>query len=85
MPYTVRFNSSANRELRKLDPQVRRRVEPRVLALEDDPRPHGSKKLTDREVYRIRVGDHRVIYSIDDARRLIEITQVADRRDVYDR
>jgi mRNA interferase RelE/StbE len=55
-----------------------------IYALASDPRPHGSAKLQGhQDLYRIRVGDYRVIYRIDDAQQLVEITIVANRRDVY--
>ncbi len=54
-----------------------------VAHLEDNPRPYGSKKLWGGERYRIRVGDYRVLYTIDDALRKIEVRAVGHRREVY--
>jgi mRNA interferase RelE/StbE len=52
-------------------------------ALVRDPRPHGSEKLSGEEKYRIRQGDHRIVYAIDDTRSAVTIIKAAHRRDVY--
>jgi len=82
--YSVVFTRAAERLLAGLDVSVARRIKPRVLALSENPRPSGCIKLQGRgELYRIRVGDYRIVYRIDDGQRLVEITIVANRRDVY--
>jgi mRNA interferase RelE/StbE len=53
------------------------------MALETDPRPPGCVKLAGREGWRVRVGDYRVLYSIDDNARVISVKQIGHRRDVY--
>jgi mRNA interferase RelE/StbE len=84
MAYLVVFTPSAERSVAKLDVGVARRIKPKILTLADHPRPSGCLKLAgSRDLYRIRVGDYRIIYTIDDARQLIEITLVAHRREVY--
>jgi mRNA interferase RelE/StbE len=62
------------------------RVAPRLDNLASNPRPPGCKKLKggDKE-WRIRVGDYRVVYTIDDARLLVEVTRISHRREVYNR
>lgn len=84
--YDVALTSSAERELRKLSGQVVARIVPRLEDLVANPRPSGCKKLRggDQE-WRIRVGDYRVVYTIDDARLLVEVTRIRHRRDVYER
>jgi mRNA interferase RelE/StbE len=55
----------------------------RLLALEDNPRPSGVKKLQGQESYRLRVGDYRILYTIDDKSKKIFIMAVGHRREVY--
>ena len=83
MRYTVDIKRSAERELDRLPHLVRGRVTVRMLALEADPRPSGSRKLRGGEGYRLRVGDYRVLYTIDDGARRVVESGVAHRRDVY--
>jgi len=59
------------------------RVDSAILALPDDPRPQGCTRFSGRDDWRIRVGDYRIVYGIDDGRCVIEIVHVAHRRDVY--
>ncbi|MBO1346276.1 MAG: type II toxin-antitoxin system RelE/ParE family toxin [Hormoscilla sp. GUM202] len=61
------------------------RVRDAIFALAEDPRPPGCLKLTNREGWRIRVGDYRVIYEIDDTENIVTILDVDRRRDVYRR
>ena len=84
MAYKVFFQPSAARELRKLPRDVQTRLLARVEALAADPRPAGVKKLQDLdELYRIRVGDYRVVYQIQDQRRVVLVVRIRHRRDVY--
>lgn len=71
-------------QIRKLDRQIMRRVLDRIERLALDPRAPGSVRLEGHsDLYRVRVGDYRIVYRIDDAREMIEITVVAHRREVY--
>ena len=82
--YHVEFAPSAARSFAKLERRTQRRVAQRVEALVYTPRPRGSEKLrgaTDR--YRLRVGDYRIIYDIEDDALVILILRVGHRRDVY--
>lgn len=82
--YSVEFVRSATRELEGLDDTVLERVFRRVERLTQDPRPPGCKKLRGaHDLWRIRIGDYRVVYRIDDAQRLVEIRAIGHRRDVY--
>ncbi|MCI0585501.1 MAG: type II toxin-antitoxin system RelE/ParE family toxin [Planctomycetes bacterium] len=84
MTYRVLVKPAAERDLEKLPRDVLRRVTERMIALEEDPRPPGCKKLTGEEdLYRIRVGDYRVVYEIDDGERGVRIARVRHRREVY--
>jgi mRNA interferase RelE/StbE len=84
--YRVALTSSAAKELRELSGQLIARIVPRLENLASNPRPPGCKKLQggDRE-WRIRVGDYRVVYTIDDATLLVDVTRIRHRREVYER
>lgn len=83
--YRVALTSSAERELGQLPAQAISRIGARIDRLESVPRPQGCKKLRggDNE-WRIRVGNYRVIYEIDDKARTIDVTRIAHRREAYD-
>jgi len=82
--YQVEFRGSAKRELFRLDVQMRQRVVAAIDELADQPRPVGMRKLAGADqTYRIRIGEYRVIYTIDDARRAITIDRVRHRSDAY--
>lgn len=82
--YTVELVPSADKALARLPAAVQRRIVLAVEALADDPRPAGCVKLADEEsLWRIRVGDYRVVYEIHDKRLLVLVVHVADRKDVY--
>ena len=85
LKYSLEIKQSAQKELDALgDPQFTR-IDRKILALADNPRPAGCKKLKGyKDQWRIRVGDWRVVYIIDDAARLIGITRIAHRREVYE-
>ena len=83
--YRVALTSSAERELRGLPAQIVARIWPRIEGLLADPRPPGCKKLrTGDRQWRIRVGDYRIVYEIDDKTKAVDVTRVAHRREVYD-
>ena len=82
--FAVRFKASALRELEALDNRHLRQIVPRIEALAWNPRPAGCKKLRGAsDLWRIRIGDYRVVYSVDDSRSEVEILRVRRRRDVY--
>ena len=84
MRYKVVFENKAKRELLHLDLPVVRRLEPEILSLADTPRPTGIKKLKSFKArYRLRVGDYRVIFHIDDSQKLVIILKISHRRDAY--
>ncbi len=84
MSYTVHILRRTQKELAGLPPLVYPRVRDAIRDLANIPRPAGCKKLTGRSGWRIRVGDYRVIYEIDDDAQTITIMHVGHRRDVYD-
>lgn len=83
MSYTVQILPRAQRQLAKLPAEVYEHVRDALRALAEEPRPHGCLKLTGREGWRIRVGNYRVIYEIDDTNRTVTILDIGHRRDVY--
>jgi mRNA interferase RelE/StbE len=83
MSYTVSILPRAQRQLAKLPSDVYERVRDALRALANEPRPHGCLKLTGRDGWRIRVGQYRVIYEIDDTNRSVIILDIGHRRDVY--
>ena len=84
VPYRVAIAPAARKQLAALPTDVQDQIRPEIVGLGADPRPHRSQKLKGPSgEYRIRVGDYRVIYVIDDNNRLVGITRVAHRRDAY--
>lgn len=83
MSYTVEIKRSAECEMARLPGAIRRRVSEKILILETNSRPPGSRKLQGGEGYRLRVGDYRVLYTVDDKRQWIVVYGVAHRRDAY--
>jgi mRNA interferase RelE/StbE len=82
--YRVTLKSSAEKEFFRLPDPVSVRIFPIIKALATNPRPQGCKKLSGgRDEWRIRVGDYRVIYTIDDESKSVKVTRIAHRREVY--
>ena len=81
--YSVVIKKSAEHELRALPKEDLRRVVDRIRAFAGDPRPHGNEKLSGQERYRIRQGDYRIVYAVDDEGRTVEIVKIGHRREVY--
>ncbi len=83
MAYTVLLKKSAEKELGILPTNIHDRLVERLVALKEDPRPIGSKKLRGREEYRVRAGDYRILYTVDDREKVIMVFSIAHRREVY--
>ena len=84
MSYRLQITPSAARQLTGLPRPVQVRLDRKLLALGKHPRPRGAVKLRGADdLYRVRVGDYRMIYRIDDRRRLVTIARIGHRRDVY--
>ena len=81
--YNIRIKSSAVKELNHLPGRELKRITRKIKDLENNPRPFGCEKLSTQEKYRIRQGDYRIIYSIDDAELIVHIYKIVHRRDVY--
>ena len=82
--YSVLFSSSADKALQKLPEKAQQRITLAVSGLADDPRPVGCVKMQGEEnLWRIRVGDYRAIYTIEDKKLIVLVLRVAHRKDAY--
>ena len=82
--YSITFARSARKELEVLDAAIVNRIFPKIESLSGNPRPHNCVRLQGRgNLWRIRVGAYRVIYTIDDDKKLVDIIAVRHRRDAY--
>ena len=82
--YKVEFTKSAKKALDRIPNTVRNQLTVKIYSLKDNPRPDGCKKLKGEEdLYRIRVGDYRVVYLIQDGKLIVVVVKVGHRRDVY--
>ena len=82
--YQVFLARAAQKELENLDPALIKRIIPRIEKLSVNPRPSGCLKLQGaQDLWRIRVGDYRIIYTISDESRIVEIMFIRHRKDVY--
>ena len=86
MPYEVRLKPSAERKLRKLPREAQQRLASRLDGLAADPRPPGCERLAALEgLYRVRIGDYRIIYQIEDRALIVLVITIGHRREVYRR
>ncbi len=84
MTYKIEFAKQAAKQFKALPRQEQQRLKTKIDNLEIDPRPPGVVKLSgEKNLYRIRVGNYRIIYSIQDSRLLILIVKIGHRKDVY--
>jgi mRNA interferase RelE/StbE len=83
--YEVIITNSAQKDIRKLPGQEVRKIIPAIRSLAYDPRPSGCKKLVNiKDTYRVRVGNYRILYSIEDQIRIVEVSAVKHRREAYE-
>lgn len=84
MSYSIEFTTSAAHELKGLERAIQLRIATHIDGLAGDPFPPGSKKLRgERNIYRIRAGDYRILYRVDGRRVTVLILKIGHRRDVY--
>ena len=81
--YKIVIKPSAVKELSKLPKKELRKVSEKIQSLAEDPRPMGCQKLSGQERYRIRQGDYRIVYSIEDEIKIVRVVKVGHRREVY--
>ena len=85
-PYRLQFKGSVEKDLRRLDAEPLKRVLKRIERLAEDPLPRQTTKLSGGErLFRLRVGDYRIIYEVDSATRSVTIHYVRHRSVAYDR
>ena len=84
MSYAVSIRPAAQRQFARLPAHVKKAVATELEALADEPRPHGCRKMVgSADSYRIRVGDYRVVYQIEDSAHTVRVTIVGHRSEVY--
>ncbi len=81
--YKITTKKSAAKELDEIPTKDLQKIVKRIQALAQNPRPAGSQKLSTKEQYRIRQGDYRIVYSIDDKALVVDIVKIGHRREVY--
>lgn len=81
--YKLLIKPSAAKELEALPPKDRKRIATRIQHLASEPRPAGTEKLSGQEKYRMRQGNYRILYSVDDNQLALVIVRIGHRRDVY--
>ncbi len=79
----VVYNRSAEKEILSLEKILAQRIARKIVDLQLDPYPHGYEKLSGEGGYRIRIGDYRVVYLIDKKSKVLTITKIKHRREVY--
>ena len=84
MPFSVHISPAARRDLKKLRGSVLRRVAAAIDCLAENPRPQGSRKLSGaQDLCRVRVGDYRIVYRIEDDQLVVLVVRVAPWKDAY--
>lgn len=84
MAYSILLAPPAERQLRSFAPAIQKRLVKRMKTLQKNPRPHGAKKLAgEDDLYRIREGDYRIIYTIQDKALIILVLKIGDRKEIY--
>jgi mRNA interferase RelE/StbE len=82
--YSLTIKKSAAKELQNIPKKDLLKIIKRIQSLAENPRAAGSQKLSARQQYRVRQGDYRIIYSIDDKELLVDIVKIGHRREVYE-
>jgi mRNA interferase RelE/StbE len=83
--YRIELRPAAIRALKRIDHQDRDRIRGAIALLGQDPRPPGAKALQGRDGFRVRIGNYRIIYTVQDDVLLVVVVTLGHRRDVYDR
>ncbi len=84
MQYEIQIADSVMKFLDKMNKPLKNKILDKVFSLADNPRPYGSIKMSGNDSYRIRVGDYRVIYEINDKVVKVYIVKIGHRKDVYE-
>ncbi|KQQ06016.1 MULTISPECIES: type II toxin-antitoxin system RelE family toxin [unclassified Rathayibacter] len=83
--YRIELRPAALKALRRIDPQDRKRIQGAIALLGEEPRPPGARALQGRPGLRVRVGDYRILYTVDDGVLVVVVVTLGHRRDVYER
>ncbi|HDM27001.1 MAG: type II toxin-antitoxin system RelE/ParE family toxin [Thermoprotei archaeon] len=84
MKYRIYLTRRANRELKRLSPDIRERIEEKIEELSSDPLPRGAAKLVGlKDAYRVRVGDYRILYRVYWKERMVVVFRIAMRKKAY--
>ncbi|MFO7978522.1 MAG: type II toxin-antitoxin system RelE/ParE family toxin [Bacteroidales bacterium] len=83
MTYKLAIRRKAQKQLSRLPAKDYRKIKQAILDLANDPRPAGSQKLKDRDGWRVRQGNFRIIYDIEDYRLVVTVLEVGNRKDIY--
>ena len=81
--YKISIKKSAVKELETVPKEYLSKIISRIRSLSESPRPSGSQKFSAKEQYRLRQGDYRIIYAIEDDEKTVQIVKIGHRRDVY--
>ena len=81
--YRIYLRRSAANELGRIPKRNLQRIVERIRSLEQNPRPHGCEKLSALERYRVRPGDYRIVYAVDDEEMTVDIIKIGHRSEVY--
>ena len=81
--YKILIKKSAAAELAKIPRRDLENIVRRIGDLEQSPRPFGCRKLSGKDKYRLRQGDYRIVYAVDDSRCIVEIYKIGNRREIY--
>ncbi|MBI5326254.1 MAG: type II toxin-antitoxin system RelE/ParE family toxin [Ignavibacteriae bacterium] len=81
--YKILYSEKVKKEFDDLDNKTYLKIRQRIFSLEENPRPVGSLKLEKEEGYRIRQGDYRILYEIDDTNKIVRLLRIGHRKDVY--
>jgi mRNA interferase RelE/StbE len=83
--YKLLITRSASKELEEIPGKDRNRIIAKIRTLEENPRPQGVEKLSSEDKYRLRQGDYRILYEIQDRQLIVTVVRIGNRRDVYRR
>jgi len=81
--YKITIKKSAAKELADIPKKDLPKIVKRIQTLAQNPRPHGSQKLSRKEEYRVRQGNYRIVYSVDDKVLAVDVVKIGHRREVY--
>ncbi|MBN8570063.1 MAG: type II toxin-antitoxin system RelE/ParE family toxin [Ignavibacteria bacterium] len=81
--HRVRISAQAIKELNKLNQSDFHKIDDKILSLELNPKPMGCIKLQGANAYRVRVGDYRILYEVDEQNKVVDVFKVKHRKDVY--